>query len=39
MEIPGIGKATIDANKKIISVSRMLTLNKETLPELEKLGI
>jgi len=39
MDIPGIGKATVDADKKIISVSRMLVLNKETLPELEKLGI
>lgn len=39
MDIPGIGKATVDPDKKIISVSRMLTLNKETLPELTKLGI
>jgi simple sugar transport system substrate-binding protein len=39
MEIPGIGKANVDPDKKIISVERMLVLNKETLPELIKLGI
>ena len=39
MDIPGIGPATVDADKKIISVSRMLTLNKETMPDLLKLGI
>ena len=39
MQIPGIGKANVDADKKIISVDRMLVLNKETLPELIKLGI
>ena len=39
MDIPGIGPATVDAEKRIISVSRMLTLNKETMPDLLKLGI
>lgn len=39
MEIPGIGKATVDADRKIISVERMLVLNKETMPDLLKLGI
>ncbi|MGI4801376.1 MAG: substrate-binding domain-containing protein [Janthinobacterium lividum] len=39
MDIPGIGKAMVDPDKKIISVSRMLTLNKQTLPDLLKLGI
>ena len=39
MDIPGIGKANVDHDKKIISVERMLVLNKETLPELAKLGI
>ena len=39
MDIPGIGPATVDADKRIISVSRMLVLNKETMPELLKLGI
>ena len=38
-EIPGIGAAKVDADKKIISVSRMLVLNKQTLPGLLKLGI
>ena len=39
MDIPGIGPATVDADKRIISVSRMLILNKETMPDLLKLGI
>ncbi len=39
MDIPGIGKANVDPDKRIISVSRMLVLNKSTLPELLKLGI
>lgn len=39
MDIPGIGKAIVDSEKKIISVERMLVLNKETMPELLKLGI
>ncbi len=39
MDIPGIGPAKVDADKRIISVSRMLVLNKQTLPELSKLGI
>ena len=39
MEIPGIGKANVDNEKKIISVERMLVLNKDTLADLVKLGI
>ena len=39
IDIPGIGAATVDPDKKIISVSRMLTLNKATLPDLLKLGV
>lgn len=39
MDIPGIGKAAVDPEKRIISVSRMLTLNKDTMPDLLKLGI
>lgn len=39
MTIPGIGEARVDDANRIISVSRMLTLNKETLPDLLKLGI
>lgn len=39
MDIPGIGKATVDSDKRIISVERMLVLNKETMPDLLKLGI
>jgi simple sugar transport system substrate-binding protein len=39
MDIPGIGPARVDTDKQIISVSRMLVLNKQTLPELAKLGI
>ena len=39
MTIPGIGEAKVDDASRIISVSRMLTLNKETLPDLLKLGI
>lgn len=39
MDVPGIGKAVVDPDKKIISVSRMLTLNKETMSDLLKLGI
>ena len=39
MDIPGIGPATVDPDKRIISVSRMLVLNKETMPDLLKLGV
>jgi len=39
MDIPGIGPARVDDDSKVISVSRMLTLNKKTLPDLLKLGI
>ena len=39
MDIPGIGKANVDHDNKIISVDRMLVLNKDTLAELLKLGI
>lgn len=39
MDIPGIGEAAVDPDRRIISVSRMLTLNKETLPDLLKLGV
>ena len=39
MDIPGIGKANVDNDRKIISVERMLVLNKATLPDLVKLGI
>ena len=40
MDIPGIGAGDgVDTDKKIISVSHMLTLNKQTLPDLLKLGI
>lgn len=39
MDIPGIGTATVDPDRKIISVSRMKVLSKQTLPELLKLGI
>lgn len=39
MDIPGIGKAQVDPDKKIISVSRMLVLNKGNLAEMVKLGV
>ena len=39
MDIPGIGKANVDHDNKIISVDRMLVLNKDTLAELLKMGI
>ena len=39
MDIPGIGIALVDHDKKIISVERMLVLNKDTLADLVKLGI
>ena len=39
MDIPGIGTANVDPDKRIISVSRMLVLNTSTLPDLLKLGI
>lgn len=39
MDIPGIGKARVNHDSKIISVERMLRLNKETLPDLLKMGI
>ena len=39
MDIPGVGKANVDHDKKIISVDRMLVLNKASLADLLKLGI
>ena len=39
MDIPGIGTATVSDADKIISVSRMLVLNKQTLPDMVKLGV
>ena len=39
MTIPGIGVATVSTPDKLISVSRMLVLNKQTLPEMMKLGV
>ena len=39
MTIPGIGPATVLPDQKIISVSRMLVLNKQTLPDMMKLGV
>ncbi len=39
MTIPGIGTATVSPENQLISVSRMLVLNKQTLPEMMKLGV
>ena len=39
MTIPGIGVATVSSTDKLISVSRMLVLNKQTMPEMMKLGV
>lgn len=39
MNIPGIGAATVSPENRLISVSRMLVLNKQTLPEMMKLGV
>ncbi|TLU71396.1 substrate-binding domain-containing protein [Lichenicoccus roseus] len=39
MDIPGIGPATVIPDQQLISVSRMLVLNQQTLPAMMKLGV
>lgn len=39
MEIPGLGKATVDATNRVVMVDRILTINKATIGDLIKLGL
>jgi len=39
MEIPGLGKATIDEANQVVMVDRILTINKKTIDDLVKLGL
>lgn len=39
MEVPGLGKATVDQVNKVVMVDRILTINKSTIGDLIKLGL
>ena len=39
MVIPGIGAARVDAPNQLISVNRMLTVNKQTVDQLIATGL
>ncbi len=39
MEIPGLGKATVDMTNRVVMVDRILTINKSTIGDLIKLGL
>lgn len=39
MNIPGLGKATIDSANNVVMVDRILSINKKTIDDLIKLGL
>ena len=39
MEIPGLGKATIDSANNVVMVDRILAINKKSIDDLIKLGL
>ncbi len=39
MEIPGLGKANIDSANNVVMVDRILSINKNTIDALIKLGL
>jgi simple sugar transport system substrate-binding protein len=39
MDIPGLGKATIDSENNVVMVDRIVAINKQTIGDLIKLGL
>jgi simple sugar transport system substrate-binding protein len=39
MDVPGLGKATVDVPGKAISINKIMRVNKETIGDLLKMGI
>ena len=39
MDFPGLGKATVDPQKKVIRVIKVQPINKETVAELAAMGL
>jgi len=39
MDVPGLGKATIDSANNVVMVDRILAINKKTIGDLIKLGL
>jgi simple sugar transport system substrate-binding protein len=39
VEIPGLGKATVDQTNKVVMLDRILTINKKSIGDLIKLGL
>ncbi|MBV9490717.1 MAG: autoinducer 2 ABC transporter substrate-binding protein [Verrucomicrobia bacterium] len=39
MEIPGLGKATVDPEKRVIRVIKVLAINKDTVDQLASMGL
>ncbi len=39
MDVPGLGKATIDSVNNVVMVDRILAINKKTIDDLIKLGL
>ena len=39
MEIPGLGKVSVDPDTRVIRVIKMLAINKDTVDELVALGL
>ena len=39
MDIPGLGKATVDPEKRVIRVIKVLPIDKDTVEQLAALGL
>jgi hypothetical protein len=39
MDFPGLGKATVDPEKRVIRVIKVQPINKETVAELAAMGL
>jgi hypothetical protein len=39
MEIPGLGKVSVDPDKRVIRAIKMLAIDKSTIDQLVKLGL
>ncbi|MBV9877134.1 MAG: autoinducer 2 ABC transporter substrate-binding protein, partial [Verrucomicrobia bacterium] len=39
MDFPGLGKATVDAQKRVIRAIKLQAINKDTVAELAALGL
>ena len=39
IEIPTLGKAVVDDKNNVVQVDRILTINKDTIADLVKMGL